>query len=194
MTANDIWWPGQLEEVSRQASSYLRRRFPRIAEAHEDISSEAKTQLAEQITKNPSNYPKSWFGTGPAPGTEDHAYFFQLAQTILRRRIADHFRTQTLAWARETDIEEVEQSLESNATSQERRLAISRLFRLCVEFIAELPQEDQVLISRLTGEAAGKGMPLSAAERQRVHRLRTRLAAEVRGRLGEHVSALLRDE
>src|SRR5258706_14864769 len=125
MTANDIWWPGQLEEVSRQASSYLRRRFPRIAEAHEDISSEAKTQLAEQITKNPSNYPKTWFGTGPTPGTEDQADFFQLAQTILRRRIADHFRTQTLECHRETDIEEVHQSLESSVSKEMLDLTVS---------------------------------------------------------------------
>jgi hypothetical protein len=194
MTANDTWWVGQLEEVSRQASAYLRKRFPRIGEAHEDIASEARAQLAEQITKNPASYPRSWFGPGPATGTEDHSYFFQLAHTILRRRIADHFRTQTLAWARETDLQDAEQTVQSADAPHDRRLTISRLFRLCVEFIAELPPEDQMLISRLTGESAGSGLPLTAAERQRVHRLRERLAADVKKRLGEPVSTLLREE
>jgi hypothetical protein len=84
--------------------------------------------------------------------------------------------------------------VQSADASPDRRLAISRLFRLCIEFIAELPREDQVLISRLTGEATSSGMPLTPAERQRIHRLRTRLAAEVKKRLGEPVSALLRDD
>lgn len=190
------WWTTQLDEVTRRSHAYLRRHFPGVIDAHEDIASEVKTQLAEQVSRAGSEYPSSWYGLGPAADAPEHEYFFQLAHTILKRRIADHFRERTVAWARDVDIEELsEESFpDRSQPTQEVRIAHERLLKLCLEFISKLPEEDRLLVARLADSSEERNMPLTASERQRIHRIRKRLKSEFRARLGESVLSALRDD
>lgn len=194
-TSNHPWWARQLDAVTKRSVLYLRRHFPGIANAHDDIASEAKTQLAEQIVRDERDYPRSWYEAGPSEDSSEHDYFFQLAQTILRRRIADHFREKSLAWARDVDIDSIpEESLSENRQSDERRATLEKMLKLSIQFMATLPPEDRLLVARLAEGAGADKIPYTAAERQRVHRMRKKLADQMREQLGESVTSLLRDE
>ena len=194
MSAQRAWWTGQLEAIATESKSYLRQRFPRITDRHDDIVNETQAQLAERISRNADVYPTSWFGSEP-PAPDEQAYLFKLARTVLRRRIADHFRDRAAAWAREVNIEDVaEEYLTAASPSHDRRITLLRMLQICVDFIAKLPDEDQLLVSLLTGESDRTAAALTASERQRIHRLRMKLAAEIKLRLGESAASMLSGE
>jgi len=192
MNTTGTWWIDQLGELGRAARAYLRRHFPAIVDAHDDIVNEGQAQLAALLSRKPSQYPQSWFG-GEVPSPEEQAYLCQLSHTILRRRIADHYRGRLKA-PHAVGLDDVpEEQLSGSGEDYEQRLTHVRMLHVCMDFIAALPVEDQVLVSMLSGELE-RSAPLSASERQRVHRLRRRLADEIERQLGQSVAVLLRHD
>lgn len=188
------WWESQLETIARDARSYVAARFPALGSLREDVVNEALTDFVQRLSDHREGYPASWF-TSQGPSDEgERTYLPRLARTILNRRIADQFRRQARQWAQETSFDETAESLPgATFEDHERRLTLLRMLKVCMETLASMPDEDRQLIAFLT-EAAGKDTPLTDAQRQRLHRLRVRLAEAIRARLGESVASLLKKD
>jgi DNA-directed RNA polymerase specialized sigma24 family protein len=188
------WWTGQLEEIAREARRYLATRFPSLRAIHEDLVAESLLNLSERLIERSSQYPAAWFASGEPEREQDRAYLHRLAHTILRRRVADRFRGRAAAWAREASIDELpEAELGSARGDYERRLMAARMLKVCVEVLATLPEEDRELAATIGEARVGEG-PRSAADRQRLTRLRRKLGNAIRERLGESVAKLLKEE
>ena len=195
LTNDNMWWIGQIEEISARSRGFLWRHFPGISESHDDIVSEVKTQLAELLTRSRDDFPSSWYATAVPDSEQEREYLFQLAHTILKRRIADHFRERSSIWAKEIDIADVpENELQSDVISHDVKLGHEKLLKSTLEFIQALPDEDQLLVARLADAGNQKTLPLTPTERQRIHRLRKRLIEMFRERFGENVISMLRED
>ena len=111
------------------------------------------------------------------------ARFFALCHAILRRRINDHFRSRATLWIERSAGSPAEQpELASESAELDRGLELRRALAQLLSTVERLPKQEQQLLERAAlGDSLG---PLSAADRQRLHRLRTRLAAELESTVG----------
>jgi hypothetical protein len=145
----------------------------------------------EQLQRHPSAFPESWFIPVPAMTNEDCAHFHRLAMTILMRRIADLFRARASEWGHRVIDYDFDQ--EPDRTNLERKALLRQMLQICVEMLANTPEEDRALLAFVAGEDRRTQSALNPSERQRLKRLRLKLAEEISHRLGATVSELLRD-
>lgn len=193
-SADDAWWRRELVRFSTTARQWLGRKFPTIRRLHEDLVSETVVQLAAHLSRPPEGLPPTWFQQAD-PKEGDTRRFHALAQTVLKRRVMDHFRADFRHWAHELppdDDGSREQASEQSGAGHDvgSALDLVRAARALVTLLAELPDEDRLLMEEVA--LGGRDGPLEGRERQRVHRLRQRLLDALRARLGHDPVELLK--
>jgi DNA-directed RNA polymerase specialized sigma24 family protein len=147
----------------------------------------------EQFQRRSDAFPKAWFAPESVVTTEDRAHFHGFAMTILMRRIADLFRAQASEWGRRVAEHDFSKELEPAPTSIERKVLLKQMLQICVEVLASAPEEDRALIAMVTGTGPDVQNALEPSERQRLRRLRLKIAQEISRRLGASVAVLLRE-
>ena len=110
--------------------------------------------------------------------------------TILKRRVADVFRSQTLRWAEAPQPDELPSS--DPGADPERVLRYARLLRLVIGLVAKLDRSSRELLMR-DSTTGVPDSPLSDAERQRLHRLRQKLRREIEEIHGINVKEFMED-
>ncbi len=196
------WWEAALPATQRDLREFLERRLPALRAQHDDLLNDALMHLSERV-RSREGLPEAWFGDGRDIDDEARSYFVRLAMTILRRRVADGFRGAAKRWAERAD-DTVLQDTPVDGPDASRAVTIARMLRVCVELLADASDHDRALLAAVAGLPDGAPRegdpraegdpPLDARDRQRLKRLRAKLAAEIRVRLGDDVASLLRED
>jgi DNA-directed RNA polymerase specialized sigma24 family protein len=111
--------------------------------------------------------------------------------TILLRRIADLFRARASEWGHR--VTDYDFNQEPDRTNLENKALLRQMLQICVEMLANTPEEDRALLALVAGEDRRAQSALNSSERQRLKRLRLKFAEEISRRLGATVSELLRE-
>ena len=180
------WWEQQIPSLREDLLRHVRTRLPGLSDLHADLVQETLLGLTQELRRRPDSYPASWRRNPSGPPEPDRGHFRALAITILRRRIADRFDAQTREWSSRVLRGEDEPAHDR----PEQRHVVKQLYAVLLEALRTESEEDRSLLIRAELEP-GDHPPLSAAERQRLHRLRQRLDATVRARFGAGVGELL---
>jgi hypothetical protein len=188
------WWERQLADVERTMRDFLARRLPALSSQHDDFINDSLMALT-QNARSQEGYPPAWYATEGEPDDAARSYFVRLAMTILRRRVADGFRGTARRWAKREDAALVDR-VASGADADHAHL-VTRMLVVCIEALDDASEEDRLLLAQsvgLVGETKSGDVPVGPRERQRLKRLRDRLAEAIRSKLGDDVAALLRND
>lgn len=168
---------------------YLLRHLYAFRADHEDLLNEALLTLIKQIRRRSSAFPASWFRRTPPEDAAERAHLHKLAMVILRRRIADLFRKR----ARLPNLLHAidERVPDPNVPSPERQVLLAKVLEVTLTIIDKIKPEDRDLIALISRDDGTRNR-LSARERQRLHRVRSKLKDEITRRLGADVADLLR--
>ena len=124
----------------------------------------------------------------------------RIALAIFSRRAADLYRHEAARWAKESlrEASDVALEVQSADPSLPRHLLLRQMLKVCIAELALFSPKDRETLWTLIGESGEHVAPRTEAERQRLSRLRKRLAEAIQKRLGESartlLSADLRDE
>lgn len=189
------WWETALPGVERELRDFLARRLPALRSQHDDYVNDALLDLAERVRAR-EGLPPAWFGDGHDVDEPARQYFAKLAMTILRRRVADGFRGSAKRWAERADDAALEHTA-SETPDTARAIMVARMLRVCIASLADASDHDRALLASVAGlespRADTSEEPLDARDRQRLKRLRQRLATVILERFGEDVASLLRE-
>lgn len=147
--------------------SWLRIRQRSLALQHADLVQEAAADLLQWLVRHHDTVL-----------AEDDLR--RVGFRILQRRVADAFRESVGEWSRQPSERELEGVSElpdpSPGANPAQALQHARLMRALVEVLTELgPEERSLLLGDEMGDAVDEVGPRSAAERQRLSRLRERV-------------------
>jgi len=187
------WWESQLPAIRAQLASYIRKRLPTRPVDHDDLINETFLSFCQQIRSHPGAFPESWFFTTEPESDRDQIYLQQFLTVILRRRIADLFRTET-----RKAITFCDDSLSDFANNQEapseRQVLLAAMLAVVVRTLTDLSREERDILALVSGTGGFFEKTLGARDRQRLRRLRMKLASRIRNHFGSKVSDLLSDE
>lgn len=171
----------QLQSLRNALRNYGRLRFPALHGELDDLVAQAVSDLWEFLSAR-----------GMAEVTAADA--LRLAYTIFRRRAADAYRKGAQRWAISLDsLGESDQADPADAR-QRQALLYRRMLRICVAELAKADAQDRMLLAGIVGLVEEPDGAMAARDRQRLHRLRRRLAQAVRRELGEDAQRLLRED
>jgi hypothetical protein len=177
----------QLHTLRRVLRNYGRVRFPALQAELDDLVAQAVSDLWEFLSLRHA----------APPGGVASDDVWRLAYTLFRRRAADAYRKGAQRWALGMDsldgLAEADQSDPADAR-QRQALLYRRMLRICVAELAQLEPQDRWLLAGMIGLEDKPRGPMAARDRQRLHRLRRRLADAVRRELGEDAQRLLRED
>jgi DNA-directed RNA polymerase specialized sigma24 family protein len=145
----------------RRWAAWLRLRHRALGHLHADILQDATADLVHYLSR-----------TSPHAVTDED--IARIGFTILRRRIADEFRSKALQWAEGAAPDDLPAT--DPSTDPEQVLRYARLLRSVIDQLARLDRQSRELLLR---RETGADAPLSDAQRQRLSRLR----ADLRRRL-----------
>jgi DNA-directed RNA polymerase specialized sigma24 family protein len=151
-----------LVEFRKEWGNYLNRSYPSLRNHHGDLIQEATEDLLVFARDHQDAKIENWRG---------------LAFSILRRRIADHFRSVARRWA-ESPLPDDLATAEPGA-DPERVAHFTLLLQRVVAFITELDEADRRLLLSGVWVEESSGTAKTDAERKRLSRLRTRLREEL---------------
>ena len=159
-------------------------RFPLLRPDIDDLAAQTVADLWKYLLER---------APGPALGADA---IQRIAHAIFNRRAADLFR-KTRPMLAATAVPALAPATEEPADERAGDLATTALYRsmlrVCVAELSTISEQDQMAVAIATGLASSAGDALTAAERQRLHRVRKRLAAAIQRELGEDAYKLLRD-
>jgi DNA-directed RNA polymerase specialized sigma24 family protein len=158
----------QLAYLQPQWLSWLRLRHRSLAPLHEEITQAAAADLVEYVSRRPL----------AAVSDEE---LRKIGFTILRRRVADQYRSKVLIWADESALHDLESP--DPSTNPEQVATYSRLLRTVLALLARLGPDSRELLLRET--------PLTDAERQRRSRLRADLRRQLLDQFGIDLKQVL---
>jgi DNA-directed RNA polymerase specialized sigma24 family protein len=188
-TESEPWWETELPSIKNKLIIYLRSHVPALRDDHDDLVNEALLSLTKHLNRHSSTLPQAWFGKAH-PKRDDRSHLHKLATVILKRRIADNFRKRI--WVETQNLDVFNDHLHySTASRHERRLMLLRVLHVVRSALDEMPPEDRDLIAFVSQEAATR-VALNDRDRQRLHRIRKKLKAQIVSRLGSDVADLLR--
>ncbi|UTY58323.1 hypothetical protein [Massilia sp. erpn] len=177
----------ELEGLHEALRSFGHHRFPALREEVDD--------LAAQTLSDVWSYLGGLQGATPLARDEVR----KLAFTVFRRRAADLFRRR--AQQPLLSMEEVPDAVQTVAEEgpgKERALLYRRMLRICLAEMAGVNEEDRLLLARVadldSAYVAADHEALAPRERQRLRRLRLRLAEAIRREMGEDARQLLRED
>jgi DNA-directed RNA polymerase specialized sigma24 family protein len=188
-TESELWWETEVPAIGKTLLIYLRGHVPALRDDHDDLVNESLLSLTKHLDRNSSTLPEAWFGK-KRPKRDDRTHLHKLATVILKRRIADNFRKRVKVETQ--DLEAFNDHLHySTASRHERRIMLIQVLRVVRSALDEMSSEDRDLIAFVSQDAATRSA-LNDAERQRLHRIRKRLKAQIARQLGTDVADLLR--
>lgn len=156
-----------------QWRTWLRLRHRSIAHLHADLAQQAAADLLEWMQRSRKTDLVE----------ED---LRRLGFRILQRRVADTFRSQVAEWGRregDADVPREELDVDARADANpEQAHHYARLLRSVMVLLAELGAGDRALL--LGDELGPVAQPRTAAQRQRLKRLRAHLREQLEERFG----------
>ena len=167
------------QRLQRTLSTYSRARYSIFGSLVEDLVATTIADLWEYVHNNPRT----------AFSSED---LDRIAFTLLRRRAVDLFRDP--ATKSMLALEKVEESDEVVDEHSEKRLLMKDVLQITMREIQKLSREERNLLAIASGLSATQHEAMSQRDRQRLHRLRSRLATAIRSSLGEDVANLIRED
>jgi DNA-directed RNA polymerase specialized sigma24 family protein len=187
------WWESQLPELRSEFVTYLRHHVPGRLADHDDLANDTLLSISRELRGNSSAFPSSWFRSSIPKIEDERIRFRRLAMLILRRRIADLFRANVRDWSQRESIEDFG-NIPNLDTDPERRMLSRQMLKITLQFLSQLPATDRDIVANLSGMQGGRTDVLGTRARQRLKRLRRRLAKELQKKLGATVAELLREE
>jgi hypothetical protein len=179
----------EFAELRDALQDYGRSRFPALRRDIDDLVAQSLADLWAYLKREPDTNERD----AKVSMDIEASTLRKLAFTIFKRRAADAYRQGAKRW--------VTDSLESDAAKNDiadtsgvdadRAALFRRMLQVCIAELADAPAEDRTLLALTTGLAGPRAEAMSARDRQRLHRLRTRLAAAIRRELGEDAATLL---
>jgi DNA-directed RNA polymerase specialized sigma24 family protein len=191
--SNVPWWESQLPTVRGQLASFIRKRLPTRHDDHDDLINETFLSFCKQIQRHPVAFPEAWFRAKEPENDRDKLYLQQFLTIILRRRIADLFRKETRTWITSWDdsLDDPANDLELNS---ERQVLFAAMLATIVKTFADLSESEREVLALVSGSSGTFEKTLHARERQRLRRVRAKLAAKMKKRFGSKVSELLKED
>lgn len=185
---NPAWWERALVEFSASAAIQLRKNFPAIKRVHDDLVGEAVLALTALLQKDVSELPPAWY-LPATPDAADSARFFGLANSVLDRRIKDHFRSSYKGWMQ--SVEDLDEHQQPAADSAPLDVALDtlRAARTLLGIIDRLPARDRDLLRDIA--TGNQPSPMNDGDRQRLRRLRIELQQKLTARLGADAMELI---
>lgn len=187
------WWESQLPVLRKELTSNVRRRLPTRQADQEDLVSATLLSFCEQIRRRPRAFPESWFSPLEPDSDEDRSYLRQLLNIILRRRIADLFRAETREWSTGW-VDSLHAVPSGPGSNLEKQALLAAILAVIIKQLTSLNQHERDLLALVSGTDGEFEKALEARDRQRLKRLRMKLAAEIRMRFGAKVSDLIADD
>lgn len=179
----------EFAELRHALQDYGRSRFPALRRDIDDLVAQSLADLWAYLKREPDTNERD----AKVSMDIEASTLRKLAFTIFKRRAADAYRQGAKLW--------VTDSLESDAAKNniadtsgvdaDRAALFRRMLQVCIAELADAPAEDRTLLAVASGLSGPRGKAMSARDRQRLHRLRMRLAAAIRRELGEDAAALL---
>lgn len=172
----------QLRSLRRALRNYGRLRFPALHGELDDLVAQALSDLWEFLSER---------GGGGRMAADE---VLRLAYTIFSRRAADAYRKGAQRWLVSLDsLGDSEQADPADAR-QRQALLYRRMLGVCAAELAKADQQDRLLLAGIAGLGEAAPGAMGARDRQRLHRLRRRLAQAIRSELGEEAQRLLRED
>jgi hypothetical protein len=166
--------------------SSLRRhghaRFPLLRAEIEDLAAQAVADLWQYLRERERD-------CGPTLGVEA---IQRIAYAIFNRRAADLYRKSRSEPRAGADRQPPEEAPDGRTGDFVTTELYRSMLRVCVAELAGVAEEDQMALAIATGLASSQGEAMTPAERQRLHRVRKRLAAAIQRELGDDAYRLLR--
>lgn len=156
-------------------------RFPLLRAEVDDLAAQAIGDLWKYLRDR-----------GPAPPLDDVAVQ-RIAYAIFNRRAADLYRKSVSEPGAGVEHGAAQDLPDEGAGDPAMTGLYRRMLRVCVAELADIPDADQMVLAIATGLAPGRHDAMTPAERQRLHRVRQRLAAAIQRELGDNAYRLLRD-
>jgi DNA-directed RNA polymerase specialized sigma24 family protein len=186
------WWELELPVIRNELGAYLSRRLSAWRADHDDLVSDTLLALTREIRDRSSAYPGSWFQPKPPANEAERSHLHKLAMVILKRRIADLFRKRAPFSNMFVTGEQHPDVADPDVPTPERKVLLARMLEVTLSVLSGMQPADRDLIAFVAGEA-GLRKALDARERQRLHRLRAKLRAEILRCLGADAADLLRN-
>jgi hypothetical protein len=174
------WWEAQLPLIRSELAAYLARRVPAWRADHDDILNDTLLAVTQQIRLHSSDFPESWFFFEQPAKEEETSRLRKLSMVILQRRIADVFRKRASVLKLHRQFND---EAKFHQPSAERRVLLARMLEITLSVLSRIPAEDRDLFVLVAGPQAPRKV-LDENERQRLHRLRTKLRDEIARQLG----------
>ncbi len=166
---------------------YGRQRFPALRGELDDLVAQALSDVWVLLKSRGA----------PELAAMPDRDVLRLAYTVFRRRAADAYRKQAQRWALGIGsldgLTEDDQADPADAR-QQQALLYQRMLRICMAELAQVEPQDRQLLAGVAGLDDALPGAMAARDRQRLHRLRRRLAQAVRRELGEEAQRLLRED
>jgi hypothetical protein len=167
------------------------RRFPALQAHFDDLVNTSLQDLWQFALRRPDVFAGLEPMAGWAPSGEVWDGVVRVSRTIVSRRAIDYYRQHAAMWAdRDQVTDKVENNVASNDPTLARQHLLRQMIQVCMSELARSSSaEREALFSVL--DHSRDSTPLGDADRQRISRLRKRLAEAVLVRLGESARSLL---
>jgi len=183
-----------VEQLQRILRAHGNNHFPALRNQIDDLVSATLADVWRYLKRTPQLVG----AVSPTTGLSEHDLdvVTRVAVTILKRRAADLYRVAAGKWAEQalSHAGGSERGAVADTTSIPRRVLLRRMLQVCVAELARCSPEDREVLGTLIGIAAHDRRGFSDVERQRLSRLRKRLAEAIHRELGEPATALLAAE
>lgn len=188
------WWQREISSLRAVLLQDMRRRFPALRNRHEDLVHESLADLTARIAKGGDAIPASWLATGEPESEDDRVHLIRLGRTILRRRVADMFRSRVRAWAELASVEDADLAA-SQSVATDQQVHTTELLKatlLAMDKLSDADRDALVLAAERDGERVEGRMP--DKDRQRLSRARARLLELLKSNLSAKLLLELHDE
>ena len=185
---------GFVAQLQRLLRARANGHFPALRAHADDLVSQTLQDLWRFAARRPELFGKLEPSVGGELIGEAWDGVCRIALAILSRRAADLYRHEAARWAKESLTEatdDVALAVQSDDPSLPRHLLLRQMLKVCIAELAHFSPEDRETLWTIVGESGDRSLPRTEAERQRLSRLRKRLAAAIHKHLGESAKSLL---
>ena len=175
-----------LEQLREELRRYGQTRFPQLRNEIDELVNHTLLQLWE-YRKSAQSQKRS----SPLSDGDEDSTIRRIAFTIFKRRAVDAYRKFAREWAIRSDANSADDEASPDVGAEQRTL-LKQMLRVCVAELADMTAADRALLAELA-EGDSRHEPVSARDRQRLRRIRQRLAAAISRELGETAAKLLRE-
>lgn len=172
----------QIADLGTRLRRHGHVKFPLLRTEIDDLAAQAVGELWKFLNDRPAG-----------PALDDDA-ILRLGYAIFNRRAADLYRKSATQLGGRGDPAPAEDQPDEATADLPKHVLYRRMLAVCAAELATLPEADRTMIALATGLAEGADTAMTPTERQRLSRVRKRLAAAIQRELGDDASRLLRDD